>query len=63
MERDNNTRDRWLTVEEEQRLLQAAVPWLGEIILFAVNSGMRMGEILALSWTGVDLFRRTVIVF
>ena len=63
MERENNTRDRWLTVEEEQRLQEAAVPWLGEIILFAVNTGMRMGEILALSWTGVDLFRRTVTVF
>ncbi|MDR4470819.1 MAG: tyrosine-type recombinase/integrase [Nitrospira sp.] len=63
MERENNTRDRWLTVEEEQRLLQAVSPWLRDVILFALNTGMRMGEILALTWAGVDLFRRTVTVF
>ena len=27
MEQENNTRDRWLTGEEEQRLLAAATPW------------------------------------
>ncbi|MDH4079552.1 MAG: tyrosine-type recombinase/integrase [Nitrospira sp.] len=63
MERENNTRDRWLTVEEEQRLLQAVSPWLRDVIIFALNTGMRMGEILALTWAGVDLFRRTVTVF
>jgi integrase len=63
MERENNTRDRWLTVEEEQRLLAAATPWLRELVVFAIYTGMRMGEILALTWAGVDLFRRTVTVF
>ena len=63
MEREKNTRDRWLTVEEEQRLLNCASPWLRELILFAIHSGMRMGEILGLTWGGVDLFRRTVTVF
>jgi len=63
MEKENNSRDRWLTVEEEQRLLPAAAPWLRELIVFAIYTGMRMGEILALTWTGVDLFRRTVTVF
>ncbi|MBX3335859.1 MAG: tyrosine-type recombinase/integrase [Nitrospira sp.] len=63
MERENNTRDRWLTVEEEQRLLQAVSPRLHDVIVFALNTGMRMGEILALTWAGVDLFRRTVTVF
>jgi len=63
MERENNTRDRWLTVEEEQRLLDAAAPWLRELMVFAIYTGMRMGEILALTWAGVDLFRRTVTVF
>lgn len=38
-------------------------PWLRDVIVFAVNTGMRMGEILVLTWTGVDLFRRTVTVF
>jgi integrase len=63
MERENNTRDRWLTMEEQQRLLAAAAPWLRELVVFAINTGMRMGEILALTWAGVDLFRRTVTVF
>jgi integrase len=63
MEKEHNARDRWLTVEEERRLLPAAAPWLRELMVFAIYTGMRMGEILALTWAGVDLFRRTVTVF
>jgi len=63
MERENNMRDRWLTVDEETRLFNAAGPWLRELMLFAIHTGMRMGEILGLTWAGVDLFRRTVTVF
>ena len=63
MEKENNTRDRWLTVDEEQRLLAAATPWLRELVVFAIYTGMRMGEILALTWAAVDLFRRTLTVF
>lgn len=63
MEKENNSRDRWLTVEEEQRLLAAAAPWLRELVVFAIYTGMRMGEILALTWAGADLVRRTVTVF
>jgi len=33
------------------------------MILFALNTGMRMGEIRALTWEAVDLFRKTVTVF
>lgn len=63
MERENNTRDRWLTCEEERRLLAASAPWLQEVIVFAIHTGMRCGEILNLTWAGVDLNRRTVTVF
>ena len=45
------------------RLLAAAAPWLRELMVFAIYTGMRMGEILGLTWAGVDLFRRTVTVF
>ena len=62
MEKEQNTRDRWLTREEQRRLLQSCSPWLRELVVFALSTGMRMGEILALSWSGVDLFRRTVTV-
>jgi integrase len=63
MERENNTRVRWLTGEEEMRLFPMAAPWLQDLMLFAIHTGMRMGEILGLTWAGVDLFRRTVMVF
>lgn len=63
MERENNTRDRWLTREEEARLLAAAAPWLQDVIVFAIHTGMRCGEILNLTWAGVDLHRRTATVF
>jgi integrase len=63
MEREHNARDRWLSLEEEDRLLAACAPWLRDLVTFALNTGMRMGEILALTWQGVDLTRRTVTVF
>jgi len=74
-EKVNNARDRWLTVEEQNRLLDNCVIyvtglknvkepryWLQEIVLFALNTGMRQDEILSLLWTNVDLFRRTATV-
>ena len=63
MEKEDNTRDRWLTLEEEYRLLQAALPWLRELLVFAIHTGMRMGEIVSLTWAGVDLTRRSITVF
>jgi len=63
MEKEPNGRDRWLTQEEEERLLLACPSWLQEIVIFALNSGMRRGEILSLAWEGVDLFRKTVTIF
>jgi integrase len=62
MERENNQRDRWLSVEEEARLLQGCAPWLHDLVMFALHTGMRMGEILELTWRGVDFSRRTVMV-
>ncbi len=63
MEREQNTHDRWLTEAEEKRLLAEAAPWVRERVIFAAHTGMRQGEILALTWSGVDLERRTVTVF
>lgn len=63
MEREHNGRDRWLTIEEEHRLLATCAPWLRDVVQFALGTGMRMGEILSLSWRGVDLTRRTVMLF
>lgn len=59
-EKVRNVIERWLTAEEEQRLLAASPRWLQEIIVFAANTGLRQGEILDLQWSKVDLFRRTI---
>ena len=63
MEKENNKRDRSLTDEEEKKLLEGASEWLREIIVFALNTGMRLAEILSLTWKAVDLDRRTAIIF
>ncbi|TAJ31781.1 MAG: site-specific integrase, partial [Nitrospirae bacterium] len=57
MEPVHNARDRWLTAEEEGRLLSASPSWLQELMTFALNTGMRRGEILGLTWHDVDLVR------
>ncbi len=62
MERENNKRDRWLSPEEEARLLEGCAPWLRDLVTFALHTGMRMGEIVELTWRGVDMTRRTVTV-
>lgn len=62
MEKENNKRDRWLGLEEESRLAAVSAPWLRDLVTFALHTGMRMGEILELTWRGVDFGRRTVTV-
>ncbi|MGZ8393802.1 MAG: hypothetical protein ACXWWJ_03450 [Nitrospira sp.] len=34
-------------------MLQAALPWLRALLVFAIHTGMRMGEIVSLTWAGV----------
>ncbi len=52
-----NERDRVLTNEEWERLLDAAPPHVKPIISIAYYLGMRLGEILRLTWDRVDLER------
>src|SRR5208283_3669251 len=58
----DNARERWLTVEEEERLLGVAAPaYLPEIVLFAIHTGCRRGEILELDWDkNIDMHLRTI---
>jgi integrase len=42
---------------EEKRLLKAAGPWLQRLIIAALETGARCGELLALMWGDVDLTR------
>jgi integrase len=51
----HNSVERTLTPEEEQRLLAVSPKYLQDIILIALNTGMRQGEILSLRWEWIDL--------
>lgn len=52
---ENNKTERILTTDEEKRLLDASSIHLKPIIITALNTGMRKGEILTLKWSNVDL--------
>jgi integrase len=58
----DNMRERILSVEEEERLLSFLLDHLRLIVITALNTGMRMGEILNLKWENVDLRRRMIAV-
>jgi integrase len=52
---ENNRRLRYLSREECQELINACNTHLKPIVITALNSGMRKGEILNLRWDNVDL--------
>jgi len=52
---EHNIRDRVLTAEEFQRMLDASPEYLKPILHCAYSTGMRRGEILELTWDRVDL--------
>jgi integrase len=61
--RENNERRRYLTSEEEERLMAVLTgrrAHLRPVVLLAINTGMRRGELLSLMWRNVD-FQRSVI--
>lgn len=71
----NRARDRRLEPDEESRLMEAFEskgrnekgqlmagtrnPWIKPIVLLALETAMRRGELLSLRWQNVDLQRRT----
>ncbi|MGQ9570711.1 MAG: tyrosine-type recombinase/integrase [Thermodesulfovibrionales bacterium] len=52
---ENNRRLRYLSKEECQGLISSCEPHLRPIVITALNTGMRKGEILSLKWDNVDL--------
>jgi len=50
----DNMRERVLSEEEEARLLEESSEHLRPIILTALHTGMRLGEILNLKWNQID---------
>lgn len=56
----DNLKERILTEEEEDRLLEASSEHLRTILVVALNTGMRRGEILNLKWSQIDLQAREI---
>jgi integrase len=57
---EHNDQLRWLTGTEEERLLGYAPEWFKPIILAALHTGMRRGELLKLKWADLDFDQRLV---
>ncbi len=61
LEKEPQGRIRWLEPDEEHRLIEAcrasALPHLGDLVTVALESGMRKGELLGLTWDRVDFSR------
>ena len=58
--REPRGRLRYLSVEEMGRLLEVANPRLYPVVMCALLTGMRLGEILGLDWKNVDLRQGTI---
>lgn len=56
------SRERVLSADETRRLLDAAGPDVRPVIITALGTGMRRGEILALAWTDLDFVRGVITI-
>jgi integrase len=61
--REFNTGLRVVSPEEEKSLLQHASPYLQDLIRFALNTGLRVGELFSLRWSNVDSKKGILTVF
>lgn len=55
--KEDNSRVHWLEKKEEELLISSCSNTLRPIVLVALNSGMRQGNILNLKWIDLDLAR------
>ena len=56
--RQARRRVRWITPEQGQLLLEELPPHQGDIVMFALSTGLRQSNVLRLEWSQVDLERR-----
>jgi integrase len=60
--KENNARVRVLTGPEEERLLTALPLHYRPLVVVALHTGMRRGELASLRWQDVDFHTRTLVV-
>ena len=61
-QQEDNKRRRRLSEEEETRLLAVAPPFLRSMIIAALDTGMRQGEMLALRFGDIDEKRQLIVL-
>jgi integrase len=62
MEREDNKRRRRVSEDEEAALLAVASPHLRSMLIAALDTGMRRGEMLALRFGDIDWKRRLIVL-
>ena len=60
LEREGKGRERFLTQDEARALLAECPDWLRPLVVTALHTGARRGELLGLTWGDVDLPRGLV---
>jgi len=60
--KENNRRVRCLGDDEERRLMRKLPARLRPLVVLALNTGMRRGELLGLRWQDIDLINRTITI-
>ena len=58
MRQIENSRIRWLTIEEANRLLKELPPHLKDMAAFTLATGLRASNVTGLEWQHVDMIRR-----
>ena len=60
--REDNGRTRFLTEEEETRLLAQCGPHLKPVVMTAIHTGFRKSELLSLTWGNIDFQNQLITV-
>ena len=60
--KENNQRIRYLEPDEIKRLIEECSEHLRPIVIMALNTGMRLGEILKLKWQDVDFSQKLIYI-
>ena len=62
LDKENNWRRRVLSAAEEPRLMRSLPKRLRPLAMVALHTGMRLGELLALTWKDIDLRGGTITI-